>query len=812
MPGFTWLEQFLRDVRFGVRNLLKSPGFTIIAAGSLALGIGASTAMYSVIYAVILDPFPYKDVDRLTSIEVRDPARRGGQTFYNVDQYLEFERRSSIFQGVIASTISDVVWTGAGEPVRLRGNHVTMNTFEVLGVPPLLGRGTLLSDADPGAEPVAILGYKFWQRQFGGDASVIGRKFHLNDKIRTVVGIMPQRFMWRGADVYLPVVFHRGEIIEGVRNVHVLGRLKPGVTDAQAEADLRPIVEELQRQDARAFPKQWRVGLRSFKQTFPSGIGESLWILFGAVGLLLLIACVNVSNLLLTKAASRQREIAVRASLGASRMRLIRQFLAESFILAMAGGLLGMAIAYGGLRGIIAVVPPGTIPDESKIEINIAVLVFTMAVSIAAAILSGLAPALHVSGRDIAVPLKQAGRDAAGGRGQKVLRSGLVICEVALSLMLLVGASLMIRTLFAMENLDLGIRPDRLLTMRIPLSADRYPGANRRSAFLAELLRGVQTVPGVETAAVNTGVHPLGNWTMPVEVPGNAQQDNRPVVVHQVNEDYIKAMGIGLAVGRIFTASEVANRAHLAVVNRAFVQRYGSGRDAIGRMVRLPRLSGPPANLADNSFEIIGVVNDAMNRIFNNEIAPEVYFPYTILGVADCLVVATAAKPTSLANAVRAQVYLVDKDQPVTDVKTIAMMLDDWVYARPRFNLLLFGAFAGLGLTLALGGVYGVISNLVTQRTPEIGLRIALGASYTQVIGMILKSGAILVGAGIVLGLLGSLASVRVLANQVWKLSTFDPYSFIAVAALLLIAGLFASFWPARRATRVDPVTALRYE
>jgi predicted permease len=533
--------------------------------------------------------------------------------------------------------------------------------------------------------------------------------------------------------------------------------------------------------------------------------------LFGAVGLLLLISCVNVSNLLLAKASSRQREIAVRASLGASRLRLIRQFLAESLTLGVAGGLLGILLSYAGLKGIIAMVPPNTIPDEAKIEMNIAVLLFTTAISIAAAILSGLAPALHVSGRDVATPLKETGRSLAGGKRQRLLRGGLVVSEVALSLMLLVGASLMVRTLIAMEHLNLGIRADRLLTMRIPGSQDHFPD-DRWNAFLAELLRRVKALPGVVTAGVNTGVHPLWNWWLPVEMPGNSQQDDRPVQVDQTDEEYTKAVGIGLVAGRLFTEQEVANRNHVAIVNRAFVQRYSAGRDAIGRLVRIPRFATPPVNLSNDAFQIVGVVNDAINDISNSDTIPELYLPYSILGMADYLVVATAGPPTSLANTVRAQVYQVNKNQPVTDVATVEMMLSEYVYSRPRFNLLLFGIFGALGLVLALAGVYGVISNLVAQRTQEIGIRLALGARFSQVIGMILASGAKLVAAGILVGLIGSLLSVRVLASQVSKLSTFDPFSFIAVAALLLFAGLFACFWPARRATKVDPITALRHE
>ena len=446
MRLFRLLEQFVRDIRFGLRDLARSRSFTAIAVGSLALGIGGSTAMYSVIYAVILHPFPYKDPDRLMSVSVQ--GQRGGNgSYYPIGQFLDITEQNTVFEGVIASTWSDVTWTGQGEPQRLRGNHCTMNTFEVMGVPALIGRTTSAEDAAEGAEPVTVLGYKFWQRQFGGDPNVLGRKLRLNDKVRTVIGVMPPRFMWRGADVYLPDVFHRGQTVEGEREVHLLARLKPGVTRQQAADSLMPLFQDMARRSPDDFPKNWKLRLQDFGETFPSDIQDALWILFGAVGLLLLIACVNVSNLLLSRAAYRRREMAVRAAMGAQRFRLIRQLLAENLLLALGGAVLGVAIAAGGLRGIIAMVPPGTIPDEAHIALNTSVLLFALGVSVAAALLFGLAPALQLSGRDILTPLKEAGRGTAGGVRQRLLRGTLVVGEVALSLMLLVGASLMVRSL-----------------------------------------------------------------------------------------------------------------------------------------------------------------------------------------------------------------------------------------------------------------------------------------------------------------------------------------------------------------------------
>jgi putative ABC transport system permease protein len=804
---FHWPAEFLRDVRYGVRNLAQARSFAVIAIGSLALGIGGSAAMYSVIHAVILDPFPYRDPHTLLSVNVRG-ERGGNGGYYPIDQFIEVAERNRVFESVIASTLSDVTWTGDGEPRRLRGNHCSMNTFDVMGVGPLVGRTTLPSDAADGAEPVAILGYKFWQRQFGGDPGVLGRRMQLNTTVRTVIGVMPPRFMWRGADVYLPDVPRRGQKLDGETDVHLLGRVRPGISKAQVEADLRPIFEDLQRRNPDAFAKKWRLIIRDFGESFPSDITDTLWILFGAVGVLLLIACVNVSNLLLSRAAYRRREIAIRASMGARRGRLVRQLLAESLVLAGAGGALGIAVAWAGLRGIIAMVPPNTIPDEAEIALNVPVLLFTVAVSVTAAVLFGLAPALHLSGRDILTQLREAGRGTSGTRAQRAVRGALVVGEVALSLMLLVGASLMIRTLLSIQSASPAAHPERILTMRIPFSEQRYPTPDRRNAFLDEVLRRVSTVPGVAAASINSGLPPIYNWNFPVTVEDRVISDR--VLLQQTEQQYAQVVGLRLRQGRFLTAPEVHAARHQIVVNETFVRLANLGPNAVGRVVRIPLLRTPPFKVPDDSFEIVGVVGDIVNRVANNEIWPEMYLPYTILGRADRLFILATGRADGLNAAVKAQVYSVDAVQPVMEEQTMEALLARNAYSRPRFNLLLFSVFAGLGLVLALFGIYGVISHAVAQQTREIGIRIALGATVGEVVGMMLRVGARLLGIGIGVGLVASLATVRLLKGLVTTVSTFDPYSFAAVAIVIFAAGMFASFWPARRAARVDPVTALR--
>jgi putative ABC transport system permease protein len=812
MSARTWLDELSGDVRFGARSLVSTPAVTCLAVLSLALGIMSATAMYSVVHAVVLDPFPYKDVDRLMSVEIVDADGRGGRMSYPTDEFLEIAERNRVFEGTIASTISDVLWTGDGDPQRLRGNHGTMNTFRVMGVPPRLGRVPTDTDAAPEAPPVVVLGYRFWQRQFGGDAAVLGRELTLNGVTRTVIGVMPKRFMWRGADVYVPLVFERGKVLEGVRRVHLLGRLKAGATRAEAQADLRPILEELQRREPSHFPQKWRVELASFTETFPSSIRETLWILFGAVGLLLLIACVNVSNLLLSRGAARRKELAVRAALGARRGRLVRQLLAESLLLAGVGGALGVPLAYASLRAIVSLVPPDTIPDESEIAINGVVLLFTLVVSMGTALVFGLAPAWHGSRVDLADTLKDSARSASGGRGQTRMRNVLVVAEVALSMILLVGAALMLRTVRALQNVDHGIRADRVLTLRVPLPETRYPDSARRSAFMRALLERVAAMPSVAAAGVNTGMHPFGNFATAVEVRGQAATEARPVVIHQVDGGYFAALGIRLVQGRLFGATDVDGREPLAIVNETFVRsRLADGR-ILGETVRVPGLRMAPWNLEGDAFQIIGVVKDTLNRGLRNELQPELYLPYSLAGRADRLAVLTRLDPRAVMPDVRAQVYAIDKDQPVTDMKTIGAVLDDFTFSGARFSFVLFSIFAALGLLLAVIGVYGVISHAVSRRAREIGVRIAIGASTAQIVRAVVVGGVKLIAAGIGIGFLASAASAKLVQQLVWKVSPFDPLSFVAVAGVLLVAGVLACLWPALRAARIDPLSTLRGE
>lgn len=803
-----WIETVLQDLRFGVRELATHKGFTATAVLSLALGIMAATAMYSVIYGVVLEPFPYKDVDNLVSIAIRNPEQRGFRTSYSVDEYVELARRPTIFDGVAASTISDVLWISNGEPMRLRGNHISHNGFDVMGVPALLGRTVTATEEDP--ETKAVLGYRFWIRQFGGNPRILGTTLVMNSRPRTIVGIMPPRFMFRGADVYLPVEYRAGQTPEGVSTMQVTARRKTGVGEAQAQAALDPIIRDLSMRFPARYPPKWRVELITFKETFPSGIRQILWIMFAAVGLLLLIACANVSNLLLARASARQREIAMRAALGAGRSRLFRQLLTESLLLGLVGGAAGVASSWAGLKAILAVVPPGVIPDEAEVVLNLPVLLFSFGLSMLTTVLFGFAPALHAAGGELAHPLKESGRIGSGSKRMALVRSALVVVELTLAIILLSGAGLFLHTLLRLHNAPLAVDIKDRLTLRLPLSAQRYPTSERRAAFISQLIEQVNALPGVLAVGINAGLHPLGSWDFPVEIPGSPNADRRPVNLHQINAGYLKATGIDLLQGRWYDNADVAARRHIAVVNETFVKRYFDGQSALGKTVRIGRLKAPPFNLVDDQFEIAGVVVDALHELHNGEARPEMYIPYSITGLADMLIVHTAGDPMRMAPHVQKQVYQLDGSQFVDETRSLENLMDRFVYSRGRFHVWLMGVFGVLGLLLAVIGVYGLLAQIVSIQRQEYGIRMAVGAGFSDIVGLVLRRGVRLMIAGLSIGVAATLLLLKRFGIQLGVTDPFDPASLAGACAVLFVAGIVACLIPAVRAGRTNPVQVLR--
>ena len=805
-----WFDTFIQDLRYGVRDLRSHPGFALTATVSLALGIMAATAMYSVIYGVVLEPFPYRDVDNLVSIALRAPDQRTYGYSYSPGEYAELKRRATVFEGIAGSTISDVLWMSGDQPQRLRGNHISNNAFDVMGVPALLGRTVTAAEENP--ETKAVLGYRFWIRQFGGNPAVLGSTLILNGRPRTIVGIMPPRFMFRGADVYLPIVYREGETTEGVTSIFVTARRKPGITDAQAQADLDPIFRDLAQRFPSRYPKTWRVQLITFKETFPSGIRTILWIMFASVGLLLIIACANVSNLLLARALARQREMAMRSALGASRWRVFRQLLTESLVLGLAGSMLGVAGSWAGLKAILAVVPPGVIPDEAEVVLNVPVLVFSFVLCVATTVLFGLAPALHGASGRLAEVLKEAGRGAGASRRMSWLRSGLVVVELSFAVILLAGAGLFVHTLTRLYTAPLGVRIEHRLVFRLPLSATRYATPERRSVFLREAVDRISAVPGVLAVGVNAGLHPLGSWTVPVEIPGASTANNRPVNMHQVNRAYLDATGIGLRSGRWFEEADISARRLLCVVNQTFAARYFGGVSPLGKTIRIPRLRTAPFNLTTSQFEVIGTVEDAIHELHNDDPRAELYIPYSITGMADTFVVHTAGDPPSMAPHVRAQIYAIDPAQPIDETDTLDKMLDRFVYSRGRFRVWLMGVFAVLGLALSAVGVYGLLSQIVAMEQRSIGIRMAVGAGSRDIVQFVLGRGARLIVAGLGVGMVATLLLLRRFGLMLGVTDPFQPEALSGAACVLAVAGLIACLIPAIRAGRTDPVEALRLE
>jgi putative ABC transport system permease protein len=810
------METFRLDVRYAPRTLGKAPGFTAVAILTLALGIGASTAIFSVIDNILMEPFPYADAGLLMSVHIHDTERNepGGRSGYSGPELLDYMEQNHVFDRAIANDSEDVLYTSAEGTERFDGHLVTPGTFEFFGVPALLGRVMQPADYEAGAPPVFLLRYKTWVNRFSADPAILNKTFVLNGTPRTVVGVMPPRFAWGDADLWIPEKPSRSAALTPrgfPRYWFLLGHLKPGVSAREAQADFMVIANRLSKVYPKDYPKHFTVQIESLTNLVVGRFRTTLYIVLAAVGLLVLIGCGNVANLLLARATGREKEFAVRAALGAGRWRLVRQLLVESLILATGGAVLGVLIAWGGLKSLIAAMPQNIIPAEAVIRLNGPVLAFTLGVAALTALIFGLVPALQAARRDLNEPLRDSGKGVTGGFRHGRLRDAVVVLEVALSLTLLVAAGLLMRSFVALREVHLGLQPDHILVARLPLPQDRYKTAEQVAGFFRPLLVRLKALPGVVDATETSTLPPYGGIPTEIEIPGKTHTEKWSALFQLCSEGYFPVLRIQFMDGRPFTEAEVNGARKLAVVNQTFAHRYLGSDNPIGQRVHLANLETFPDALHDSWFEIVGVVADVKNRGLQDPIEPEVWVPYTVTGsAARGVLVRTAKEPLSMMNAVRQEIWATDRSVALTLTGTLEGYINSFSYAGPRFGFLLMTIFGSIGLILVTIGVYSVLAYTTARRTHEIGIRMALGAEGGDVLRLVITTGVRLVVLGVVIGLAASLSLARVIATQLWGVSATDPTTLGVVTLLLLMTGVVACWVPARRAARVDPLVALR--
>ena len=807
------LADLWQDLRYALRTLAKNPAFTSIAIVAIALGIGANTVIFSAVNAVLLRPLPFKNPEQLVMVWENAAHLGFPKDTPSPANFLDWQKQAGSFSGMAAMVERSFNLTGVGEPERLDARRVSANLFELLGVPALIGRTFVPDDDKPGTH-VVVLSYSLWQRRFGSDPSVIGRAITLNGESYTVIGVMPRSVQlpssgtWKD-QVWVPISFPADEAASrGSHFLEVIARMKPGITLKQAQTEMDTIAARLAQQYPDHNKRRGAVVVPLHEQIV-GDIKPALLVLLGAVGFVLLIACANVANLLLARAAVRQKEIALRLALGASRSRLTRQLLTESVLLAMFGAGFGVLLALAGIRALKTFIPAAT-SQVQTINIGARVLIFTVVVTVLTGIAFGLAPAIQASHLDLNDTLKEGGRDSAGISKGNRARSFLVIGEVAVSFVLLIGAGLLINSFVHLRNLHPGFRADHLLTMQVDLSEVKYPNLERRASFFDEVIRRVRALPGVQSAACASNL-PLkyngGSTTTSAEGIPDPPPDQRPdVVFRAIGPGYFGTMGIPIIRGRDFTDHDKANSKDVVVISEKTAQHFWPGQDAIGKRLK------PGLSKSDSAWrEVIGVVKDVRQ---NDLIAPpkmQMYFTYRQLKEfpPNALVVRTSIEPMSLAGSVRDAIWSVDKDQTVSDIDTMDHIVSEAI-ARQRFSMLLLGIFAALALVLAAMGIYGVMSYSVAQRTHEIGIRMALGARRADVLKMTVNQGLKLVSIGMMLGLAAAFLLTRVLASLLFGISATDPITFLGISLVLLAVAILASYFPALRATKVDPIIALR--
>jgi putative ABC transport system permease protein len=806
MRAFTSIETAWQDLRYGIRGLRENKGLSLTIMVVLALGIGANATIFSVARAVLLRPLPFNDPDRLIRLWESNPTRALPEYPASAPNFKDWQSQQSCFDQLAALELATFNLTGAGDPERIAAASITANLIPALGVRPALGRNFLPEEETTGHNGVVLVSHTLWQRQFGGDPDLQGKSIQLNGQSYTVVGIMPPGFGFGGSrELWVPLVLDPAKepwrADRANRNIAVYGRLKPGVTFDQATAQMNTLAEHLQQE----YPQSnagWGVRLRTFYDWIvPEQVRRSISVLFIAVGLLLLIACANVASLLLARATKRQKEIAIRAALGASRLRLIRQLLIESLLLSGLGGLLGLLLASWG-TGLIISSDTQPIARLGEARIDGQVLGFAFGLSAVTALIFGLAPAWRASRVNLAGKLNETGRSEAG-RVASRLRSSLVVGEVALALALLVGSGLMMRSFVRLQGVPLGFEPGKVLTMQISLPESKYGQREARVNFFDQLLERIREVPGVIDAGATTQPPASsGNWAVEISVEGEpASMDQSPssADARAVTPDYFRTMGIPLLKGREFIRSDGGDK---LIVSETFARRYWPNQDPIGKRLR-PGSNNPAG-------DVVGVVGDVRDSNLQEQMRPVLYFPYAYIGMQGLVVAVHAdAQPQPLAAALRAQVRSFDSEQPVYNIRTMDQIVSV-VTAQPRFQTVLLTVFAIVALLLATVGIYSVMAYLVRQRRQEIGVRMALGADAVDILKMVIGQGMRQVLLGAALGLAGAFLLTRFMKSLFFGVSPTDPLTFIAVALLLVFVAFFACYLPAWRAARINPAVSLR--
>jgi predicted permease len=812
------MRTVLQDLRYSFRQLIKLPGFTLTAVISLALGIGATTAVFSVVYAILMDPYPYAAPDRMIHMRLLTPSgdlRGFGVTGSQWQQL----RKSPVVEDTFLEDDWNLTVTGSDLPEDVQGVYFTSNGFNFFGVPPALGRGLQPSDAIDGQDPqpVVVLSYKFWQRHFNADPAILGRTIQLVRKNYTVVGVAASRFTWGDGDVYLPLKVTGDQ----ARSYYAGVRIKPGVTHAQADAALQPLILQFAKETPHNFPLDFvRVHVVGLNEDFVKQLGGTLYLLFGAVALLLLIGCGNVSILMLARAASRQHEFAVRAAIGASRKRIIRQLLTEALMLSLTGAGLGLVMAYKLVAVIVANLPEFSFPHEAAIQINVPVLLFCIAVAVGTGILFGLSPAWQLSRPEVSSIMQSNTRKMTASVSGRNVHNTLIGAQIALTLLMLAGAGAAIEGFLRVAHTDLGYDPRNVMSVGIPIHDGTYKTWPERAAYFEKLHNTVAEVPGIIMAAISSNATPPSNgFKTKFEIVGKPSNAEQSFQFNMVSSEYFPVLHIPLVQGRIWDEAENHRGAPVIVINQTMARRYFPNGDAVGHSIKVPELVASPPFLltspgSSDGLLIVGVIGDKLDDGLSNPVRPEAFVPYTVaMGMYTQILVRSQVPPLTLLHAVRAKVNAVDHDQQTnSDVRD----LEHWIsrmpeWARGQLVAWLFGAFAALALALAAVGLYSVVSYTVAQRTNEFGIRIALGAQPGHVLSIVFRSMLVTVSLGILVGLGLTLALNKVMATWAAE-STRDPLLLIASAFALGLVAALACLLPARRAAAVNPMIAIRYE